>query len=77
MNVWAGLTSIHVAFVRQHNVMAKKLYDSLSAGNPAMSETELDEKAYQETRKIMAAILQVFSTRYILLFSQSVKFCYA
>lgn len=59
VNVWAGLTSIHTAFVRQHNVIAKSLYDSLKNSSSSMTESEMDERAYKEARRIIAAILQV------------------
>jgi len=58
-NVWTALTAIHVAFVREHNRIAAVLSRQLRSRSRYISEKELDEKVYQEARKIVGAELQV------------------
>lgn len=57
-NEWAGLTSLHTLFVREHNRIAQVLYQKISQDNQ-LSIAEKDEKTYQETRRIIGAMIQV------------------
>lgn len=56
--MWDPLTSIHTLFVREHNRIAAKFSDWLRQ-HTGLDGTELDEKAYQEARRIVAAEMQV------------------
>ena len=49
------LTSLHTLFVRQHNIIVRKLQEH----NPSWD----DEKLYQETRKIIGAMMQHITYR--------------
>lgn len=58
-NVWAPLTSIHLAFVRLHNNIAIVFYNKLKSTKPYLKENDLDEEAYQQARRVIGAVLQV------------------
>lgn len=58
-NVWSGLTAVHELFVKEHNRIAGLFYEQLANYYPYMSASERDETAYQETRRITGAMLQV------------------
>lgn len=57
--MWAGLTGLHLVFVRLHNKIAAVFYNKLKSRQPYWSAKELDEKVYQETRRVVGALLQV------------------
>lgn len=50
---------MHVIFLREHNRIAEVFYRDLKSSNPQTSERDLDEKIYQEVRRIIAAQIQV------------------
>lgn len=58
-NEWAPLTSMHTMFVRYHNFLAGIFYNKLKQDKSWLSESALDEKTYQETRRVLGAIIQV------------------
>ena len=58
-NVWNGLTAIHELFVREHNRIARVFYKMLGQYYPSLSDERIDELAFQETRRILAAQFQV------------------
>ncbi|KAF6034053.1 hypothetical protein EB796_007635 [Bugula neritina] len=60
-NEWGGLTALHVLFLREHNRIAGKLYKQLKITKPGMAEIALDETVYQETRRIISALIQVIN----------------
>ncbi|MEM9015369.1 MAG: peroxidase family protein [Verrucomicrobiota bacterium] len=56
-NEQIGLTAFHTLFLREHNRIAREIYNRDFFGqNP--SDTAVDEAIYQETRAIVAALLQ-------------------
>ena len=59
VNVWPGLTALHNTFVREHNRIADVLYAKMSRVEPLLDRITLDEEAYQQARRIIAAQLQV------------------
>ncbi|XP_067948302.1 myeloperoxidase-like [Watersipora subatra] len=60
-NEWGGLTALHTAFVREHNRIARIFYRQFKRARPYMTEKNLDERIYQEARKIIGAFLQVIN----------------
>lgn len=58
-NEQGGLTALHVTFVRYHNQIAQAFYQQMKNSMPYANEKELDEKVFQETRRIIGAVLQV------------------
>ncbi|XP_067948146.1 eosinophil peroxidase-like [Watersipora subatra] len=59
-NVWPSLISIHVLFVLEHNRIADIFYAQIKKTG-YLSEEKADEKTYQETKKIISAIMQVIT----------------
>lgn len=54
-----GITSVHVIFVREHNRIADILYHKYKSQHKYGSEDRYDEVVFQETRRIIVALIQV------------------
>ncbi|XP_067944137.1 probable oxidoreductase PXDNL [Watersipora subatra] len=58
VNIQPGLASIHTLFMNEHNRIAHELRRQLPPHIATLSLTDIDEFVYQESRRIVGAILQ-------------------